>query len=108
MVTHRFGGRQGDCSGATRYLHHRPADRRGRRPVEDPPAGANLAMQDGAELATALVANPGRPEDALAKYEAALFPRSEASANQSAANLQLCFNPESPQGLLDFFNSVPH
>ncbi|MEU0095423.1 NAD(P)/FAD-dependent oxidoreductase [Kribbella sp. NPDC006257] len=65
--------------------------------------GANLALQDGAELALAIVANPARPEDALTQYEAALFPRSTTAANQSAQGLALCFNPQSPQGLLDFF-----
>jgi 2-polyprenyl-6-methoxyphenol hydroxylase-like FAD-dependent oxidoreductase len=68
--------------------------------------GANLAMQDGAELALAIAANPGSAEDALAKYEQALFPRSAESADQSAQGLAMCFNPESPQGLLDFFNSM--
>ncbi|GHJ44337.1 oxidoreductase [Catellatospora sp. TT07R-123] len=65
--------------------------------------GANLAMLDGAQLATALVAHPGEVEAALAAYEAALFPRSEQSAAQSAANLELCFAPDAPQGLLDMF-----
>ncbi|WP_112243545.1 FAD-dependent oxidoreductase [Kribbella monticola] len=69
--------------------------------------GANLALQDGAELAAALATNPGRPEAALSQYEAALFPRSQAAAAQSADGLLLCFNPESPQALLDFFNSIP-
>jgi 2-polyprenyl-6-methoxyphenol hydroxylase-like FAD-dependent oxidoreductase len=70
--------------------------------------GANLAMQDGAELATAIVANPGHPEDALAQYEAALFPRSAAAAEQSVIGLDMCFAPDSPKGLLDFFNSMTH
>jgi 2-polyprenyl-6-methoxyphenol hydroxylase-like FAD-dependent oxidoreductase len=70
--------------------------------------GANLAMQDGAELATAIVANPGRPEDTLAQYESALFPRSTEAAEQSAAGLDMCFAPDSPQGLLDFFASMSH
>jgi len=65
--------------------------------------GANLAMLDGAELAAAIVANPGRPEDALTQYEQALFPRSETAAADSADNLVMCFAPDSPQGLLDFF-----
>ena len=68
--------------------------------------GANLAMQDGAELATAIIANPGRPEDALTQYEAALFPRSTDAAEQSAAGPDMCFAPDSPQGLLNFFASI--
>ncbi|MFK8906579.1 FAD-dependent oxidoreductase [Streptomyces sp. YS-3] len=42
--------------------------------------GANLAMLDGAELATALAARPGDIETALAAYEHALFPRSAEAA----------------------------
>jgi 2-polyprenyl-6-methoxyphenol hydroxylase-like FAD-dependent oxidoreductase len=38
--------------------------------------GANLAMQDGAELGRALAAHPGDVEAALTEYEQALFPRS--------------------------------
>ncbi|MGQ4516950.1 FAD-dependent monooxygenase [Streptomyces sp. DW26H14] len=37
--------------------------------------GANLAMQDGAELGTALAAHPGDTESALAAYEEAMFAR---------------------------------
>jgi 2-polyprenyl-6-methoxyphenol hydroxylase-like FAD-dependent oxidoreductase len=65
--------------------------------------GANLALQDGAELALAIVADP---EDALTQYEQALFPRSAEAADQSAQGLAMCFNPDSPQGLVDFFNSM--
>ncbi|MFC6887034.1 FAD-dependent oxidoreductase [Actinomadura yumaensis] len=63
--------------------------------------GANLAMLDGAELASALAAHPGDPETALAVYEEALFPRSEAAAAESATSLVMCFRPDAPQGLLD-------
>ncbi|GCE29861.1 hypothetical protein KDA_53450 [Dictyobacter alpinus] len=63
--------------------------------------GANLAMLDGAELAEALLANPDNMEIALASYEAALFPRSEAAASEAQRNLQLCFQPDAPQGMLD-------
>ncbi len=63
--------------------------------------GANLAMLDGAELAAALAAHPNDIETALARYERALFPRSEAAAAESASNLATCFRPDAPQGLLD-------
>src|SRR5436309_6695034 len=63
--------------------------------------GANLAMLDGAELAAALAAHRGDAEAALAAYEHALFPRSEAAAAESASNLAMCFRPDAPQGLLD-------
>jgi 2-polyprenyl-6-methoxyphenol hydroxylase-like FAD-dependent oxidoreductase len=63
--------------------------------------GANLAMLDGAELAAAITAHPGDIETALAGYEQTLFPRSEAAAAESAANLVMCFRPDAPQGLLD-------
>jgi len=65
--------------------------------------GANLAMQDGAELAAAILAHPADPEAALAVYEQALFPRSTAAAAESARNLDLCFSPTAPQPLLDLF-----
>ncbi|UUV32428.1 FAD-dependent monooxygenase [Amycolatopsis roodepoortensis] len=67
--------------------------------------GANLAMLDGAELGLALAANPGDVEAALSTYEADLFPRSEASAAESAESLALCFAEDSPKPLLDQFAS---
>ncbi|HXP54431.1 MAG TPA: FAD-dependent monooxygenase, partial [Streptosporangiaceae bacterium] len=65
--------------------------------------GANLAMLDGAELGLALAGHPGDTEAALAVYEQALFPRSQASAAESAANLALLFADDAPQGLLGQF-----
>ncbi|WP_067691358.1 FAD-dependent oxidoreductase [Nocardia jejuensis] len=61
--------------------------------------GANLAMLDGAELATAL-ANHADPEAALARYEAGLFPRSAGKAAESAANLAASFAPDALEQLL--------
>jgi 2-polyprenyl-6-methoxyphenol hydroxylase-like FAD-dependent oxidoreductase len=68
--------------------------------------GANLAMQDGAELAQALLANPDDREEALKQYEERLFPRSEAAAKESAASMEMCFGKDTPQGLVDMFNQV--
>ena len=42
--------------------------------------GANLAMQDGAELGQAIAVHPGNVEVALAGYEQAMFPRAAAEA----------------------------
>lgn len=42
--------------------------------------GANLAMQDGAELGQAIAAHPDNVEVALAEYEQAMFPRAAAEA----------------------------
>ena len=60
--------------------------------------GANLAMQDGAELGTALAAHPDDIEAALTAYEQAMFPRSAASAAEAEA-----VNLLTPQDLIDFF-----
>ncbi|MFI9274482.1 FAD-dependent oxidoreductase [Kitasatospora sp. NPDC052896] len=65
--------------------------------------GANLAMLDGAELGQAIADHPGDLEAALAAYESALFPRSEAAAAESADSLLTCFRADAPQGLLDRF-----
>jgi 2-polyprenyl-6-methoxyphenol hydroxylase-like FAD-dependent oxidoreductase len=67
--------------------------------------GANLAMLDGAELGLAIAAHPGDVEAALTVYEQALFPRSAASAAESADNLDLAFAADAPRGLLDQFAS---
>jgi len=47
--------------------------------------GANLAMQDGAELALAIAAYPDDIERALTVYEEALFPRSATAAVEAVA-----------------------
>jgi 2-polyprenyl-6-methoxyphenol hydroxylase-like FAD-dependent oxidoreductase len=65
--------------------------------------GANLAMMDGADLAHAIIANPNDIGAAFTLYEAAMFPRSEFAAAQSAAGLETCFNDLAPQPLVNFF-----
>ena len=63
--------------------------------------GANLAMLDAAELAEAILAHPDDIETALASYEEASFPRSEAAAAEFASNLSISFRSDAPQGMLD-------
>ncbi|MEV0908806.1 FAD-dependent oxidoreductase [Streptomyces hokutonensis] len=60
--------------------------------------GANLAMQDGAELALAVAAYPDDIEQALTVYEEALFPRSATAAVEAVAT-----NEAIGQDLLAFF-----
>ncbi|MER5975014.1 NAD(P)/FAD-dependent oxidoreductase [Streptomyces sp. NPDC001857] len=67
--------------------------------------GANLAMLDGAEVALAIAAHPGDTEAALAAYEEALFPRSEESAAESAANLDTMFGEKGLEQMVAFFTS---
>ena len=69
--------------------------------------GANLAMLDGAELALAIAAHPGDTEAALAAYEEALFPRSEESGAESAANLDTMFGERGLEQMVAFFTSGP-
>ncbi|MEU1049332.1 FAD-dependent monooxygenase [Streptomyces sp. NPDC005897] len=69
--------------------------------------GANLAMYDGAELALALAARPGDTEAALTAYEEALFPRSAASAAESAASLDTMFGTDSLERTTEFFTAAP-
>ncbi|MEJ2859947.1 FAD-dependent oxidoreductase [Actinomycetospora flava] len=67
--------------------------------------GANIAMQDGAELALAIAAHPGDVEAALDAYEQALFPRGEAAATDGAELYALMFGDAAPHGLVAAFTS---
>ncbi|WP_327230293.1 NAD(P)/FAD-dependent oxidoreductase [Streptomyces murinus] len=103
-----------------RHIHALPADHRwGRVPgvtllgdaahLMSPFAGegANLAMYDGALLAEAIAAHPDDAELALTAYESALFPRSEASATESAANLDTMFSENGLAQMAAFFTADP-
>jgi 2-polyprenyl-6-methoxyphenol hydroxylase-like FAD-dependent oxidoreductase len=65
--------------------------------------GANLAMLDGAELGTAIAAQAGDIEAALAAYEEAMFSRSELEAADARLMLELCLGDRAPSSLIDFF-----
>lgn len=71
--------------------------------------GANLAMQDAAELGAALAARSGDSarssdiEAALDEYEQAMVPRAAASAADSAGMLATCLAGDAPRGLVEFF-----
>jgi 2-polyprenyl-6-methoxyphenol hydroxylase-like FAD-dependent oxidoreductase len=68
--------------------------------------GANLALEDGAELARAILDTPHDLEAAFARYEAAMFERAEVAAQKSAAGLALCFHASAPGPLVQFFESM--
>jgi 2-polyprenyl-6-methoxyphenol hydroxylase-like FAD-dependent oxidoreductase len=65
--------------------------------------GANLAMIDGADLAKAIIEHPNDIERAFATYEAVMFPRAHEKAVESAGGLELVFEANAPQGILEFF-----
>jgi 2-polyprenyl-6-methoxyphenol hydroxylase-like FAD-dependent oxidoreductase len=67
--------------------------------------GANLAMFDGAELGKAIAANPGDVEAALVAYEKDLFPRSASAAAEADRNLNLFFDDNAPQSVVDLFTN---
>ncbi|MFF3227156.1 FAD-dependent oxidoreductase [Nocardia suismassiliense] len=65
--------------------------------------GANLAMYDGADLASKLVELLDN-EVALTAYEERLFLRSSDAAGRSAHNLATFFGPETPQSVVTLFD----
>jgi 2-polyprenyl-6-methoxyphenol hydroxylase-like FAD-dependent oxidoreductase len=65
--------------------------------------GANLAMYDGADLASEL-AEQLDIEAALATYEERLFPRSGKVAGLSAQNLETFFGQEAPGSVVALFD----
>jgi 2-polyprenyl-6-methoxyphenol hydroxylase-like FAD-dependent oxidoreductase len=67
--------------------------------------GANLALIDGADLARAIIANDDL-EKAVTAYEQIMFPRAAEAAVKSAYGLDMMFNTEAPQPLVDFFTRM--
>ncbi|MET9862373.1 NAD(P)/FAD-dependent oxidoreductase [Streptomyces smyrnaeus] len=65
--------------------------------------GANLAMYDGADLASKLVEQRDI-EAALTAYEELLFLRSSDAASRSAKNLEIFFGREAPQSVVTLFS----
>ena len=65
--------------------------------------GANLAMYDGAALASELIERPDA-EAALTAYEERLFPRSRDAADRSAKNLEVFFGREAPRSVAKLFD----
>ena len=69
--------------------------------------GANLAMQDAADLAAAILDHPGDVEAALAAYESVLFARAEAVALESGPIVDLLVrDPQAPRRFAELFASL--
>jgi len=67
--------------------------------------GANVAMQDGAELALELV-KAIEPADALAAYEGKMFMRAQVAAHDSAQGLDMLIAPDGAVRFARFMRSA--
>jgi 2-polyprenyl-6-methoxyphenol hydroxylase-like FAD-dependent oxidoreductase len=70
--------------------------------------GANLAMFDGSELATAIATHPDDVESAIAGYEEAMYERSEAEASDGHVLLDICLGDTAPFGFVDFLTGAAY
>jgi hypothetical protein len=62
-------------------------------------------MLDGAELAKAIAAHPGRIETALATYEEALFSRSAAAGAHAHTVVDVMFGSDTPYSVVERWKS---
>ena len=69
-------------------------------------SGANVAMFDAAELGKAIAERPNDIEAALKTYEAALFPRGEATAVEARLTLDLCLGERASFAFVDFLATI--
>jgi 2-polyprenyl-6-methoxyphenol hydroxylase-like FAD-dependent oxidoreductase len=67
--------------------------------------GANMAMQDGAELAQVIAAHPDDPQTALAEYEQAMFRRAAAVAGDEDV-YDLMLGDQAPHSWIDMMNDA--
>jgi 2-polyprenyl-6-methoxyphenol hydroxylase-like FAD-dependent oxidoreductase len=67
--------------------------------------GANLAMQDGAELGQAIATHPDDAEAALDQYEQAMFPRAAAAAG-AEDTYDLMLGDDAPHSWIAMMNDV--
>lgn len=70
--------------------------------------GANLAMQDGAELGVAIGTHPGDVEAAIAACEQAMVVRGADAAADGAHLYELMFGEHAPHSLVDAFTGPEH
>ncbi|MCS7480774.1 FAD-dependent oxidoreductase [Umezawaea endophytica] len=68
--------------------------------------GANLAMQDGAELGEALAAHPDDVEAAFAEYERAMFPRSAETAADGVEFSKILLGDDAARNLIAVFTGA--
>ncbi|NUW35584.1 FAD-dependent monooxygenase [Nonomuraea sp. SMC257] len=68
--------------------------------------GANLAMQDGAELGRALATHPGDAEAALAAYEQAMFARAAEVEADDEGFYTIMIDDDAPHSLLALMTGV--
>ncbi|PWV99771.1 2-polyprenyl-6-methoxyphenol hydroxylase-like FAD-dependent oxidoreductase [Paenibacillus cellulosilyticus] len=68
--------------------------------------GVNMAMQDAAELALAIIRHGSDLDQAIAQYEPSMYRYSSESARQSRDNLELIFGANAAQRLKEQFDQI--